>query len=132
MTPDPIPEDVRRFLFEQMRSISGIRLLLLLHVDPHREWTVQELAHELRAAGEWTERELQLLAVQGLVAVSDRDSSRFRYGPRTETLSNLVSKLAAIYPERQHSIIQILFSVPTDSIQSFADAFRLKKEKQDG
>ena len=132
MTPDPIPEEVRRFISEQMRSISGIRLLLLLHVDPQREWSAQELAHELRVASEWTERELKLLAAQGLVANSANDSSHFRYAPRNESLSNLVSGLAAIYPERQHSIIQILFSVPTDSIQSFADAFRLRKEKQDG
>lgn len=132
MTPDPIPQEVRNFISEQMRSISGIRLLLLLQVDPVRDWSAHELAHELRAASEWAERELQLLAAQGLVAVSDSDTSRFRYAPRTETLSDLVSKLAAIYPERQHSIIQILFSVPTDSIQSFADAFRLRKENQDG
>ncbi|HKQ49484.1 MAG TPA: hypothetical protein VJZ71_15540 [Phycisphaerae bacterium] len=132
MTPDPIPLEVRSFISEHMRSISGIRLLLLLHVDPQREWTAQELAHELRAASEWAERELRLLLAQGLVANSDSQPARFRYAPRTEALSNLVSQLAAIYPERRHSIIQILFSVPTDSIQSFADAFRLRKENQDG
>jgi hypothetical protein len=79
LTPDPIPQEVRNFISEQMRSISGIRLLLLLHVDPVRDWSAQELAHELRAASEWAERELRLLAAQGLLAASDADSSRFRY-----------------------------------------------------
>ena len=132
MGRDAIPEDVRSFIAEHVRSVIALELFLLLHADPSREWTAAELARELRAEPAWAERELQSLVARGLVAPSDVDPSRFRYAPRRAELDVAAGKLAAAYPEWRYSIIQILYSAPSEPIQSFADAFKLRKEPTDG
>lgn len=133
MESEPVSDDLQSFIAEHVHSQIALELLLLLHAHSARQWTAQELARELRAAPEWTERELQDLARRGMVTVSSTTPPRFQYAPpQRAELEQTIAKLAAIYSVRRFSIIQLIFSAPSGAVQSFADAFRLRKDRSDG
>lgn len=110
----------------------ALELLLLIRTQPKREWSADELARELRAASEWSEHECTHLAERKLIATIGGTPTKFRYGPAQPELEEAVNWLATAYPERRFSIIQVIFSAPSEPIQSFADAFKLRKDKSNG
>lgn len=126
-----IPQPVRAFIAEHVRTLMSLELLMAIRADSQREWTGAELAKELRSASEWVERELQDMARRGLVSTADTPP-RYRYAPAQASLRKVIDELAGLYPDRRHSILQIIFSAPSGPIQSFADAFRFRKEPSDG
>jgi hypothetical protein len=132
LTTEPISNEVRAFVADNVRSLIALELLLIMQADPGREWSAAELTRELRAAAEWTAGELQFLSQRGLLAPVEGDPARYRYAPRRPELSAAVSQLASLYPQYRFSIMQIIVAAPSKSIQSFADAFKLRKEGADG
>jgi hypothetical protein len=55
--------------------------------------------------------------------------STYVYRPESAELARLVDKLAEMYRERRVAVITAVYTKPIDKIRSFADAFRLRKEK---
>jgi hypothetical protein len=47
----------------------------------------------------------------------------------TPALDAAVAQLAKDYAERRVSVITLIFSKPVDKLRTFADAFRLRKDK---
>jgi len=132
VSDDVISKDVRDFVTAHIRSVVQLELLLLLQADPDREWTSAELANELRIAPDWAERESAELARRGLLMIFDGASPRFGYAAPSAEVNAAVEELARTYAERRVSLIEFLYSAPSGRIQSFADAFRLKKDPSDG
>ena len=58
----------------------------------------------------------------------------FRYAPRTEALGRSADGLAAAYNERPVTLVRLLYSrpQPPSPVQSFADAFRIRKPDKPG
>jgi hypothetical protein len=54
---------------------------------------------------------------------------RYRLAPKTPELAEFVSELAAAYRERRVAVIETIHGKSTDTIQDFANAFKLRKEK---
>lgn len=132
MSADPLPDNVRALLTEHIRSLRGLELLLLLHADPTRQWSAQELSDELRASALWAEQELVFLARRGFLSGPEPGSGKFQFAPRPSELASAVDMLSTLYPARRFTIIQTIYSAPSESIRRFADAFRLRKENPDG
>ncbi|HTU80889.1 MAG TPA: hypothetical protein VMF61_02105 [Candidatus Acidoferrales bacterium] len=63
----------------------------------------------------------------GLVA---GEGSSYVYAAPPEA-DELVRRLAELYADRRTAVIERIFSEPRDPLQSFADAFRLRKEVRD-
>lgn len=110
----------------------ALEALLCVRSQPDRWWTGPELAKELRSAPDWMLRELQGMAGRGLVVRAPDDPESFRYGPVRPELARAVDELAALYAERRYTVIQLIFSPTQRPLQSFADAFRIRKEPPDG
>lgn len=89
----------------------------------------------LRIDSGWAEGQLVELAARGLLAQINDDSAAermFQYQPQTPELDRAVAGLSHEYAERRVSVISLIFSKPMDKIRSFADAFRIRKERSDG
>jgi hypothetical protein len=129
---EAIPREIRSFIAEYVRSLMTLELLVLLYANRQREWTAQELARELRSELGWAERELRELGRRGLVNISAADPPTFRFAPLRPELDSATGALAALYPQHRFSIIQILYAAPSEPLQSFADAFKLRKDPTDG
>ena len=119
-----LPDDVLQFVRAAIRSVWVLELLLQLHRDPGRAWGVDELIRELRASTGIVAGGLAELVSARLV---EENGGLYRYKP-LPALAGLVERLAAAYSTYPVAVTQAILSAPSDRIQSFADAFRIKKE----
>ena len=131
MGDEPITPQVRAFIAAHVESVMALEALLLVAADPGRRWNGAALAQQLRIDATWAAAQLRAFADHGLLA-SDAAGGEFWYEPRSPELSRTVSELARAYAERRVSVISLVFEKPVDQVRSFADAFRIRKEKSDG
>ena len=122
---------VKQFIADQVDSVMQLEMLLLVR-QTDEYWTPAELAGQLRIDPEWVESQLRIMVAGGLVVTSGESPAQFRYEPRTPELAATVDELSRAYADRRVTVIGMIFSKPTDKIRSFADAFRIRKERPDG
>jgi len=114
-----------RFLQSTIPGVDAAELLLLFRGHPEAAFSAEEAVRrlgpgvELRAA----ERHLERFEASGLVA---RQDSRYRYRADPQ-LAPQVDMLAAAYNHRPVTLVRVIFALRDSSIQSFADAFKLRK-----
>lgn len=129
-----LPDDVRRFLEDNITSVAQLEVLLLLREDRQREWSVDEVSRALYAGTSGMADQLNDLVAKDLaylVQVPDA-GARFRYRPEGEgALDILVAQLADYYKQRRVSVISLIYADPLKKARSFADAFRIRKEKEE-
>ena len=129
MTDPGISQEVRALLLERIDSVVQLELLLLLQGSPDRAWTAADVAQQLRIDPSWTTGQLGELVSRGLLAPSADVAGAFRYAPASPQLDLAVVQLARDYAERRVTVITLIFSKPVDKLRTFADAFRLRKDK---
>ena len=132
-----IPQEVKAFIAEHIDSVMQLEVLLLLHKSPQQSFNASDLARELRIDPAWAQNQLADLTARGLLvqptATPDGGSEpQYRYQARTPELHRAVTGLAQEYADRRVTVISLIFSKPVDKIRSFADAFRIRKDRSDG
>ncbi|MDP9190602.1 MAG: helix-turn-helix domain-containing protein [Acidobacteriota bacterium] len=116
------------FLRGRLSSPDQIEIVLMLLKDPLRSWTASEVSEALGMAPESTAMRLFLLASQGLIVFEPQSVPRYRYGVADETTDRLLRELASSYATNRDDVLRAIEArVESDPIQSFADAFKLKK-----
>jgi len=120
-----ILETIAVFLRNSVKTTWALDLLLLLRHTQNRAWTRAELTAHLRSARTIVDEALNIFL--GLKLVTEEAPGAYRYTPSSE-LEPIVSELVRLYNERPLAIIREIVSAPNDKIQSFVDAFRLKKD----
>jgi hypothetical protein len=127
-----LPKDVQRFIAEHISSVVVLEALLLLFSHPGRAWSAAELGAELRVDAGWTERELAELSRRGVIRRQEGSSpgepARYAY-PEDAPTKETLGALAECYQERRVSVISLIFAKPAEAIQTFADAFNLRKDR---
>jgi hypothetical protein len=119
-------DDLREFLRHSLRSVWNIELLLWLFRSPARSWRPADLVRELRASDFVVSEGVAGLQRAGLVAAAP--DGAYRYAPASPALDRLVQQLEQVYRERPTAITRALFAASDEKLQTFADAFRLKKD----
>jgi hypothetical protein len=125
-----LSRQVRQLLLSSVPTLDALELLVFLARRPDRSFKAGEVVEAMRPT-EITEpavREcLRLFQAQGLVA--EREDAGFAYRPASPELAAAVGGLVAAYEERPVTLIRAVYEVATSkTIQSFADAFKLKKD----
>ena len=126
---DDFPDDVRQFIADHINSAAELELLLLLKGDPGKQWTADEVGKSLYTSGEMCATQLGDLSSRGLLIVTSDGQPRYQYRPSSEELHRLIVRLDDLYQQRRVSVITMIYSKPVDRVRTFADAFRLRKEK---
>jgi hypothetical protein len=126
-----LPDDVRRFIAGNISSVAQLEVLLLLRAEREREWTADEVSRALYAAEGGMAGQLHDLVSKGLAYLTQAPDARFRYRPNADDpLDDVVARLANLYKERRVAVISLIYSEPVDKARSFADAFRLRKDRE--
>src|SRR5689334_5269573 len=94
MPDTAIPKDVQLLLRERLPSHEQLELLLLMHADPSREWSIEELAEKLRISSILTEEAVQHLAAAQLIELWRSPSNVLRCRGPLESCRTLVDRLA--------------------------------------
>ncbi len=118
--------DLLLFIQSSIRSVWSLELLLHLRRHSSRTWRPDELVRELRASDFVVSEALAALQAPGLV--TPEQGGTYRYLPASADLDRLVGLLERQYRERPQSVTKAIFSAPSDKLQTFADAFRLKRD----
>ncbi len=121
-------DELRAFLKGRLSSADQIEIVVLLLRDPSRSWTASEVSGELGMAPESTAMRLFLLASQGLILFEPSGVPRYRYAVSEETTDRLLRELASNHATNRAEVLRAIDArTDADPIQSFADAFKLKK-----
>jgi hypothetical protein len=120
-----IPEPVRRLVADHVKSVEQLEVLLLLRREAGRDWDGPETSAALQTTPESAGRCLEHAAASGFATES---GGRYRYAA-SGGVARTVDELADAYAKRRHAVIAMIFESPSDAVQSFADAFRLRGDR---
>lgn len=128
-----LPDEVTRFITKHIHGFIQLELLLYMHDRPDMEATAQTVAGEHRIAEDQSEILLEDLRWRGLLVARNHEGHRrYRFEPKTRELGRQVDAVSECYPTYRHAIVKLIFSKPAESASHFADAFRLRKDEEDG
>ncbi len=121
-----IPKHVSEFLRAAIPSTWALDTLRLLKKSPHRVWTSAALNAELRGSLPMIEDILAGFRRWGLVLDAEGGC---RYATEN-SLDATVDELVRLYAERPVSVIAEIARSPHEKLQTFVDAFRVKKDEK--
>jgi hypothetical protein len=121
--------ELEHFIAQHIESLPHLETLLLLRQEPQRRWTCAELSRQLYIPPDMCDGLVNELVQGGFVARVTDDEAAYQYRPASPDLDRLIGELAAIYQDRRVAVITQIYSRPLKKVQTFADAFRLRKEE---
>lgn len=128
---ETLPDDVRRLIESSVPTLEALEIVLLLARDPGRVWSPGPIVQMLQPSklSEAEVREyLIMLSRQGLL--TDEGGVSFTYAPDSAALTKAVEGLLVAYHQRPVTLIRTIYAnADLKNIRSFADAFRLKKDR---
>lgn len=107
--PSSVPEDVRTFVCERVRSLENLVVLLRVASPPVHWWSASYVAEELGITENSAEDALQTLFAAG-VLIRTSDGRRYGYRPSTAHLHELVSRALRAYREQPVEMVRCLTS----------------------
>ena len=127
-----VSAEVSNFLADHIESVLELELLLVLRGDAARTWTATDLATQLRIDPAFAAAQLEKFYDRRLLSAergTDRPDPTYRYAPSSAELDAAVAAVAAAYATHRVTVIGLIFSKPTSNLRTFADAFRIRKDK---
>lgn len=130
MSDAEIPKEVIDFISEHITSMEQLEVLLLLSGEPNRDWSSEAVFTAIQSSQASVTQRLLEFCDRGLLIQPAPLS--FRYLPKSQALASVVRALAATHKERRVKVIELIYRKPVDNVQSFADAFKIRKDKPNG
>ena len=126
---DPMPrqqisEGVKTFIREQIQTVPRLEVLLLLHREQSRPFTVAEVANELGFENDTAQEQLASLEAIGLIE-TNKDKSKYRYHPVDATIGSIVDRLAIAYPKQRVPILSAILAKDANKVRRFVEAFKV-------
>ncbi len=128
MGENSITLELRRFIANHIQSVEQLEVLCVLFADPNRSFSISEVLHRVQSSEKSVADCLDAFRAAGFLAVEP--GGKYRFAPANEPVKDLVGKLIQTYRERRVSVIECIYARASDTIQDFADAFRLRKDKE--
>jgi predicted transcriptional regulator len=126
MAKQQISEGVKRFIREQIQTVPKLEVLLLLHREQPRLFTLAEVANELGFENDTAREQLIALEAIGLIE-TNLEKSKYRYHPATRRLGSIVNRLAAAYPQQRVPILTAILAKEPTKVRRFVEAFKLAR-----
>jgi hypothetical protein len=124
---DDFPLELKQFIAQHVESLAQLEALLILRQDRQTPWQSAALCQRLYISPDMCEGILVDLIRRGFAERTADGGVQYR--PPSDDADRLLTDLAAIYQERRVAVITEIYSKPVNKVQTFADAFRLRKEE---
>jgi hypothetical protein len=126
---DDFSADVKQFIDQNIESLAQLEALLLMRQDPAAGWDAAKIAKALYIPPELAEALLAEFMRQSFIKpMPEANPPQYCYGPADQAVGQLIDRVASAYHDRRVAIITLIYSKPLNKVQTFADAFRLRKE----
>jgi hypothetical protein len=124
-----IPDTIRSFILEKIESVAELEGLLILKENPAQKWTSPQLAERLYVDEQRSKELLTTLLAKGLVTVEGSEKNpEYRYLPESSDIGAVVEELVSFYSKHIVPVTNLIHSRSTHKVQTFADAFKLRKD----
>ena len=128
MATQHISEALKRFIKEKIQTVLRLEVLLLLHHQQSRSFTVAEVADEVGFDEEAAHDQLRSLEAIGVVAHSNSDKPTYKYHPLNATLGSIVDQLAVRYSRQRVPILSVMLAEHPDRTRLFTEAFKIIRQ----
>jgi DNA-binding HxlR family transcriptional regulator len=125
---EAFPNELKQFIAQHVESLAQLEALLILRQNPDQHWQSAELAQRLYITPDMCEAILADLERRGFAARAS-DGKAYYYQSREPAVDRLIDDLATVYQQRRVAVITEIYSKPVTKVQTFADAFRLRREE---
>jgi DNA-binding MarR family transcriptional regulator len=122
------PAEIEQFIAQHIESLAQLETLLLIRREPDRGWSCYDLSRQLYVTPDVCTGIVADLERRGFIVRDAADDNLFRYRAGVAATDELIDKLAALYQERRVAVITQIYSKPVKQVQTFADAFRFRRE----
>lgn len=120
-------EDALRFVAASFPSVWALEILLTLKRE-RRPWSLEQLVATLRASELVVSKALDALVAAGL---SSLDADGAVYQPVNRDLDQCMDRVEQLYRIRPNAVRRTIIAASTSSVTAFANAFRLRRDKDD-
>ncbi len=139
MRTDPLSADIAVLLRERIEDYEQLDILRLLQSDRTAAWTVTDIAERLKLDEERIAAGLNKLEKGELIIRSGRQGEprKFSFAPASAELGLVVEQLIALYDVQPIEIVKHMSAnaierVRTAALRAFADAFVIRRSKDNG
>ena len=123
-----IPDDLRRFILQNIDSVAKLEALLLMRKHAGQDWDPATMSARLYIGLQQATSILQDLS---RLSLCRSECSGYRYQPG-QALSELVDRLAETYASQLIPVTNLIHARNPSNLQHFADAFKIwKNPKED-
>lgn len=120
-----IPGEAQDLIIKYIHSVAQLETLLFLRARAETPVTAEIVAREQKIGGDMASDLLIDLSGRGFLKET---SEGYVYKP-TPALAKGVDAVANAYGTYRVAIINLIFSKPSEGVQSFADAFRVRRDE---
>lgn len=127
MKDSELPQEIRELISASVPTLDALELLMTLARTSEQTWTLDQLLHGIPTLKPSEARQyLQLFVDRRLLTTSPEG---VQFAPGTPAVAQAMSALCRAYNERPVTLIRTIYAIADErKIQSFADAFRLKRD----
>jgi DNA-binding MarR family transcriptional regulator len=126
-----LSDEVKKFIYNYIESLTQLEVLLYFYNHQNKSFNAVEIAGELRNNPESVSVSLKELSGYGFILPDKNENNRFEYDRSNEN-ENCIRELAQAYQTYRNTLITLIFSKPSQNVRSFADAFKIIKDKDNG
>ena len=130
MIKQHLSEGLKTFIREKIQTVLRLEVLLLLHHQQTRSFTVAEVANALNLEKEAAKDQLTALEGVGVVVQSGTDKPRYKYHPLNAALGSMVEQLATGYSKQRVPILSAILTKQPDRTRNFTEAFRIIRRNE--
>jgi hypothetical protein len=124
---ESLTAEVRDFIAEYVHSVEQLEILCLLLENDPKDWSAEEVFRQVQSSERSVSKCLESFRKNGLI--NSPAPGRYRMAFERPEAFATVRELAKAYRERRVAVIQSIYERPHDTLQDFADAFKLRKDK---
>lgn len=137
MAGDPLSDELRSFLRENVHTYEELEILLLLTQHREGRWSIDSVAAELRLPEQMASAGLATLHTRGLVQCTKEPPRRYWYDSAEVTCDPVLTRLAEAYTTRRFVVVEVMSAnalsrLRSSALQTFAEAFRIRGPKKNG
>lgn len=127
MSAESINPRLRQFITRYVSSVEQVEVLCLFSATPEKSLTSSAVFRVIQSSEKSVAACLRAFVKEGFLV--EDPPGEYRLTRQNPELVNVVGEMAKAYRERRVSVVEAIYQKPSEGIQNFADAFKLRKDK---
>jgi DNA-binding IclR family transcriptional regulator len=109
---------VRTLVRQHVHSVGALELLVMLHAERERSWSVAEICDALGCPPSWATTQLEAMARGGLL---ERTHGTWHFSPATAEIEQAAAALQEAYRLQSRDVVRFVFATPRRDRQASFD-----------